>query len=335
MRIAVYADEVDPSCTYRAFEPMDALARRGHGVWVNEPPEAAQFDVVHISRFMGEQVQDIARHLRRAGAGVVWDHDDAVHIAPHLKPGTPKAQKVTAQIRRMLRFADVVTTTSPALAEAYREMGAESVHVIENYLGAGFADLQRPSHDGVVIGWAAWIDHQADWEALELRPVFERLLDAHADLRVETIGHIDLDLRSDRYTRIPTVPFEELGRRLTDLDVGIAPIVDSAFNRARSSIKVKEYAAAGVAWLASPVGPYQGLGEQQGGRLVADDAWAQEIDQLIDKRRLRRKLAKRARNWARGQTLEQNLERWEAALAEAIERAGSRRGDGRRLAGRP
>jgi glycosyltransferase involved in cell wall biosynthesis len=335
MRIAVYADEVDPSCTYRAFEPMDALMRRGHGVWVNEPPETAEFDVVHISRFIGEQVQDVTRSLRRAGAGVVWDHDDAIHIAPHLKRGTLKAQRITAQIQRMVRLADVVTTTSPVLADAYRELGAESVRVIDNYLGSSFTDLQRPAHDGIVIGWAAWIDHQADWEALELRPVFERLLQAHPDLRVETIGHVNLGLRSERYTRIPTVAFEALGTQLTDLDIGIAPIADNAFNRARSNIKVKEYAAAGVPWLASPVGPYAGMGEQQGGRLVADDAWAQEIGQLIEKRRLRRKLAKRARRWAREQTLERNLEKWEDVLAEAVERAGSRRDGGRRLAGRP
>ena len=53
-------------------------------------------------------------------------------------------------------------------------------------------------------------------------------------------------------------------------------------NRARSNIKLKEYAAAGACWLASPIGPYVGLGEKQGGRLVA-----------------RRRLARRARPPAR------------------------------------
>ena len=261
----------------------------------------------------------------------MWDLDDAVHIAPHLKKGTLKAQRVSADIGKMLHFADVVTTTNPVLADAYRAMGAESVHVIENYLGPNFADLERRPHDGVVVGWAAWLDHQADWAALRLQPVFEQLLDEHPNLRVESIGQIDLGLPPERYKRIPVVPFEQLGATLTNLDIGIAPIDDIPFNRARSNIKVKEYAAAGVAWLASPIGPYAGLGEQQGGRLVDDDAWYRELDLLIRKPRMRRKLAKRASSWARAQMLGQHLDAWEAAFGEALERGSSRR-SGRRLA---
>ena len=62
-------------------------------------------------------------------------------------------------------------------------------------------------------------------------------------------------------------------------------------------MKLKEYAAAGVPWLASPIGPYAGLGEQQGGRLVADDRWYEELVRLIEKPRERRKLAKRGAKW--------------------------------------
>jgi hypothetical protein len=325
MRIAVFADEKEASCRYRALEPMEALSRRGHLVVLNGSEEVAALDVVHISRYIGDQIQGVVRYLRRAGLGVVWDHDDAWHLAPHLRRGGLEKQKITAQIGRMLRFADVVTTTSDSLADSYRSMGAESVHVIENYLGPHFAGLERGSHDGVVVGWAAWLDHQADWTQLELKPVFERLLDAHPDLRVESVGQIDLGLRSERYTRVPQVPFPRLGAQLTRFDVGIAPIADTPFNRARSSIKVKEYAAAGAAWLASPIGPYVGLGEKQGGRLVPDDRWYEEIDQLIRNQRQRRKLAKRASRWGDEQMLERNLDRWTAALGEAHERAGSRR----------
>jgi len=334
MRIAVFADEDDASCAYRALEPMRELTERGHTVWVNPASESASeiadFDAVLISRWIGEQVQSIARYMRKAGLAVLWDHDDAWHIAPHLQHKGMEAQRITARVKKMVGFADVVTTTSEPLAETYRALGARSAHVIENYLGSHFADLEtRTNGSGIVLGWAAALDHQADWKALQLQPVVERLLDAHRDLRIETIGPLDLGLPPDRYTSTPWVPLDQLGAHLTRFDVGIAPIADIPFNRARSNIKVKEYAAAGVAWAASPIGPYVGLGERQGGRLVPDDRWYEELDLLIRKARLRRKLVKQGRTWARENMLEGNLGKWEAALADARQRAAARRGNGR------
>jgi len=110
-----------------------------------------------------------------------------------------------------------------------------------------------------------------------------------------------------------------------------APIADIPFNRARSNIKVKEYAALGRPWLASPVGPYASLGEKQGGRLVADDGWAAALGRLVEKPRERRKLARQARKWGRTQSVSANANLWEQALTAAIVRAGGTP----RPAGRP
>ncbi len=130
-----------------------------------------------------------------------------------------------------------------------------------------------------------------------------------------------LGLRSERYFHIPYVPLAVLTRQLVEFDVGIAPLSDIEFNRSRSNVKLKEYAAARVAWLASPIGPYADMGERQGGRLVADDRWHDELVRLIEKPKDRRKLAKRGERWVAGETLSRNAQAWEAALASAVERA--------------
>jgi len=41
-----------------------------------------------------------------------------------------------------------------------------------------------------------------------------------------------------------------------------------------------EYAASDLPWLALPVGPYAGLGEEQGGGLV-DDAWFDALERVV------------------------------------------------------
>lgn len=334
MRIAVFADAAETSCHYRAIEPMLELARNGHDVRINGrdgeiSPEMRSFDVVVISRYVGAEAQRIAQELRDAGLAVVWECDDAVTLAPELSPSALKIQRRRSEVQAMVRLADVVTTTSEPLAGHFRALGAERVHVVENYLGGHFARLRRDPHDGLVLGWAAWADHQADWRQLGLRETVTRLLDAHPQLRVESVGLVSLNLPRDRYRQSDVVPLDRLGSQLTRFDIGIAPIVDTPFNRSRSNVKVKEYAAAGAAWLASPIGPYERLGRKQGGQLVPDDGWYAAVDELLAKPRLLRKLAKRASKWGASQLLADNTSPWEAALAEAVERARANR-SGRR-----
>lgn len=161
-----------------------------------------------------------------------------------------------------------------------------------------------------------------------------------------TIG-IPLKLESDRYTHVAPVPLIETGRGTThggdpqaiavkkmeprlvrhiaEFDIGIAPLADAPFNASRSNIKLKEYASAGTPWLASALGPYLGMGEKQGGRLVGDGDWYSALMRLIDRPRERKKLAKRALKWVAGETLEDNLSLWEDALTAAMRRAHTRR----------
>jgi glycosyltransferase involved in cell wall biosynthesis len=121
------------------------------------------------------------------------------------------------------------------------------------------------------------------------------------------------------------VPYEELPRLIAGFDIGLAPLVDRFANHSRSNVKLKEYAIAGVPWLASPIGPYEHHGEHEGGRLVDDDQWYEEISRLAMDKRARRKLAKRGVKWAQSQTLANNVNAWRAAFDAAIEIAGERR----------
>ena len=157
-----------------------------------------------------------------------------------------------------------------------------------------------------------------DVQRLPIVAALHRTLEERPDVRVVSI-RLRLGLQHEHYEHRPAVSLWELSQALAEFDVGIAPLADTAFNRSRSTVKLKEYATAGTPWLASPTGPYVGLGEKQGGRLVPDDGWHEAIARLIDKPRERGRLAKRAARWDNAQVLSKNLDAWERRLARVVE----------------
>lgn len=321
----------DPNvnANYRAADPLRAMERRGHTVvWpaadgAPDPARLAGCDVVHVYRRADPGTFGTVSRLVRAGTPLTYDNDDDYTSVPkgsamYKKAGGLKGQRMHAATVKMARLATCFTTTNERLAERYRRGGVERVEVIGNYLEP---EIPRPSrrHDGVVIGWIAALEHYADATELGIADALARVLAEHPEARVECIG-VDLKL-PDRYRHDFELDFRELPARIGGFDIGIAPLADLPVNRMRSDIKLKEYAASGVPWLASPIGPYEGLGKAQGGRLVAAGDWFEALSRLVEKSRDRKRLARNAKKWAKRQTIDAVADRWEAVFAAA---AGAR-----------
>jgi hypothetical protein len=335
VRIAFIANPELPGGWYRGIGPMVALHARGHDiVQVWRPREGIRgelvtdCDVLHIHRVHEVEVLEIVRHAKRRGIAVVYDNDDDMRAIPrgdaaHKDYGGFAGDRALREIRKLLQMTDLAIAASVPIADRFREYGAAHVEQIENYVPDAVLNASAPPNgDRMVAGWLAGNEHHIDVERLPLREQLGRALDAHPQLVVETIGCSLGGLRHERYRHLDRLDFFDLAPRLATYDIGLAPIADIPFNRARSNIKVKEYAALGRPWLASPIGPYASLGEKQGGRLVPDDGWAEALGRLVAKPRERRKLAKRARSWGREQAISAHAERWERALTDTVMRAG-------------
>ncbi|HEX5146477.1 MAG TPA: glycosyltransferase [Conexibacter sp.] len=334
LRIAV-APREDANGRYRAVLPLEELMRHGHtACWPGEPAfrvlEAGgvphDWDVFYAQQMHDEVALDVMARLRRAGMAVVWDTDDdysAVRRGTETWRRLGGRRSIRRHLRQMLaaaRTAHAMTTTSERIAELYRDAGVERIHVVENYLSPRDLAHRRARHRGVVIGVTAATEHESDLRRLRIPELLSGLLARHDGVRVVAIG-VDLRLDDHRYTHHPSVPIEQLVARESEFDVALAPLCDTAFNRARSNVKLKEYGAAGAMWLASPVGPFAGMGEQQGGLLVADDAWQATLEALLADQDRRRALAARARRWAEGQTTSAGAARWQAVFRDAVEQA--------------
>ncbi|MBS1869423.1 MAG: hypothetical protein JSS99_07135 [Actinobacteria bacterium] len=320
---------------YRGILPLQELARRGHAVhWPGDATfqqlrngGAPPWDAFLVQQMHDEEALEVMARVRRAGIGLLWDTDDDLGAvergseAWHRLGGRRGIRRHVKQATAAARTAHVVTTTNEHLAQVYRERGCEHVVAIENYLGP--QDLGRPRrrHRGVVIGITAAGEHEPDLRRMRFGAMLERLLERHDGVRVVALG-ADLRLRSEhRYVHVRDVEIEDLIATECEFDIGLAPLLDTAFNRARSNVKLKEYAAAGAMWLASPVGPYAGMGEEQGGLLVGEDAWLPTLEALLRDPDRRGVLAGRARAWASGETIRAGGARWQAAFRAAAERA--------------
>ena len=316
---------------YRAIEPVKAMARRGHEV-VGPPDDRGELDpsrlsgcaLVHVYRRCDEQSRRTLAALARAGVAVTYDNDDDFTAVPKEAPeyrrlGGLEGERGFARSAKAAKLARVFTTTTDLLAGKYRRAGVEHVEVIGNCVQFGVSRPRVP-HDGVVIGWIAGGEHRADVARIPFVDALKRLIAQHSDVRVECVG-VDLGL-PERYRHDGELHFRDLPARIGAFDVGIAPLADIPMNRARSDIKLKEYAASGVPWLASPVGPYARLGEAEGGRLIPDDGWFEALERLVVNPQERRRLGANGEAWARGQSIEAVADQWERVFAQAAGKPG-------------
>jgi hypothetical protein len=330
MRIGVVY-EWKVNIRYRSMIPFEALRRRGHEVVFTrqQPGDAnarrlAGCDVIHGYRLLDDGDLKLVRQLVKGGAAFVWDTDDDLASLPKESPyyrqnGALNAQRIFAQTVRIAREADVVTTSTEPLRERYAQAGIERIEVLGNYLDPAVIGSRRRKHDGVVIGWTAGLEHASELPRIPIVETLQRLLDAHPQVRVASLG-LDLGLPRERYEHHAEIHITKLQEQIGRWDVAIAPLADIPFNRTRSDVKLKEYAAAGTPWLASPIGPYARLGEEQGGRLVPDDGWADALDALVRHRFDRFRLSRKARAWAKAESIERHAGRWERVCEEAVQR---------------
>ncbi|HEY4276677.1 MAG TPA: glycosyltransferase [Conexibacter sp.] len=337
MRITTISHPRLVNCNYRSYQPLMALEREGHTITVNRidgpryrESDLFASDVVHIHRYADDEVRQLVARLRASGIGIVWDNDDDESTTPRgnrlhrEKASGLNAMRTARAIREIVQLADVVTTPSVHLADQYTRLGARDVRVLENYVADHYLRCHSRPHSGVVVGWLAGKEHKADYEGLGLESTFRRLLAERPNVSITSIG-LGLGLQSERYKHIDMLRWmTDLAPGIAEFDIGIAPLIDVPFNRARSNIKVKEYAAVGVPWLASPIGPYARLGQAEGGRLVKDDEWLDSIFALVDDERRRRRLAKRCRKWVKAETVSRNAHRWHEVFEHAASIAKSR-----------
>jgi glycosyltransferase involved in cell wall biosynthesis len=245
----------------------------------------------------------LAAHARRSGAVLVYDLDDDLLDIPVQHPDAKVLRPRAKVVRRMLDVADQVWVSTSALAVRLAELRPDAL-VMENALDERiWTPPAAPAGDQPVrILCMGTATHDADFAMIE--PALVRLKGEYGDrVDIDVVGMTNQNPLPPGLNRLSASTngrrsypgfVNWLTGRQPAWQIGLAPLLDTPFNRCKSPIKAMDYAALGVAVLASDTAVYRGsVADGPAGRLVANSEadWYRAVDDLLRDRDRRLALA--------------------------------------------
>ncbi len=322
----------DGSGYYRFYLPFKHLTANSRHIFgvpapgrklpLPGPADLEDVDVLVTQRpafkFGARQFDRLAGHVAR----VHETDDDLLTCETSNLPFTTDPRSVES-VRYCLRRAEMVTVSTPYLAELYAPFNSNIV-VLPNYVKAELLDLPRKRRDRVTVGWQGGTSHLVDLCAIQ-EPL-TAILDAHPDVDMHWVGmdYSPLVRRQCRFT-----PWaDDVGDmyKTIDFDIAIAPLADAGnlwdvpFNRSKSYLKCLEAAARGIPVVAQDSEPYRDfVRDGETGYLVrTGEEWQARLTELINDEQAREEMGAKARALAAGYTIQEHWVKWERAYESCV-----------------
>lgn len=316
---------IDCDFASRRREEADA-----HGRWSGHRIQAAGNEFL---RPLWSAIEGEPRLL--AGRGIVYETDDDLLRIPTWNGNRRILRRERDLVEAMLRRADLVTVSTPVLAERFRSYSPR-IRVVRNAVDPTSYAEAAPDPDlpgePRVLHYGN-ISRVAYYEVC--RPAVEAVKARHPSLWRVWLGAPDAP---EHRARIATLVDEvrdyvigvpAFARALVRArpEIGLAPLLGDEFDRAKSELHWLEYSLAGAVTVASRTstgGPYSVIRNGVDGFLVKNRSeWAETLLRLARSPDLRAEVAGRARERvlaeydARRRALE-----WADAFRWAAEHAG-------------
>jgi tetratricopeptide (TPR) repeat protein len=225
------------------------------------------------------------------GAIPAWN---PVHFFYHNKENISLFKKTAAS-------CDAVQFTVSELQRTYGNLNARTA-VFPNQISLIPAERKDILRKGLIIGWGGSHGHWEDMK--EIAPALTTWFQGHQDVKLylmcsRNIWDLFRNVPEGQKKLFPTGSLENYYDFLRNLDIGLAPLNDTAFNRSRSDIKFLEYAISEVVPLLQDLTPYKEYVRdcQTGILFNSPQAMLSALDSLYGDRPLRMRIAKQARNY--------------------------------------
>src|SRR6266849_5882130 len=304
---------------YRFHTPSRALSRLP-GVAVVDcdlnhrllPPLAEASDVLILGGVDWDWFP-LLEQRRTAGRITLFDANDYYYDIQPWNPLSAKWLDRTIQdsFRQGLTLANAVQTSTEELARRWRQRTPRPVAVFPNQL-TEVPPLPPLVQRPLTIGWGGSPGHFADW--YHVAPVLEKWLQAHPDVHLAVMNHEFakpfIRLPAERYRFTSFGSLAEYLRFLRGLDIGLAPLLPTDYNRCRSDVKFLEYASQGVAGIYTDLETYRGsvVNGETGLLYETHEELIQCLDRLAADAQLRQRIREQAyRHVADTRRLEQHI----------------------------
>ena len=326
MNLTVFISSFD---YYRAAIPYTAFGEAGGSVMITWPHAKEQIKFLENSKFFIlskiislEYFEIVYEYAKKINAIVIYDLDDNMHAINESNyafkiydPNTETGCINLYTLENIISRCDSVMYSTRELQSYYENLNPNSI-VFPNFLDIDkryrnintvnwkiLADEQNISYNDqtTIIGFFGSDSHIEDLSLIEY-PVMEILKNnpnvifaimAGSDLIMTTLIK-KWKIPNNKFLYIPYKNINEYLSYVSCFDIGFAPLQNNIFNLCKSNLKLLEYGALGIPYVASKIANFQRFqleSEGLGGYLCDDqDEWVDKINFLINNPEVRKKM---------------------------------------------
>lgn len=244
------------------------------------------WDIIFIQRSF---IKEATLRKLKNKTPIIFDFDDAIYLTTE----HPKSNREKSEI--MVKYADDIIISSEILNDFCGLFNKKGVVIPSPVETERIKPSNKYLKEVLTIGWIG-----SYWTTDYLKVVESSLqkLGKEISFNFLTIGGKP-DFRIDKINHISkTWSYEEENFYISEMDIGIMPLPDEDFARAKGGYKLYLYMAGGIPCVASPVGVNRSIirNGENGFLASTEDEWIGALKKLLTDPQLRQKMGQTGRN---------------------------------------
>jgi tetratricopeptide (TPR) repeat protein len=256
---------------YRTIQPCRALGELDQVAVVSGPllspalggsPLLDEADLLVIRDAGDPDLLPIIEGRRRRQRLTAYEIGSHLLAPPPADEPAPRARDLVSRSLppQLARQADCLQLATVALDQRFGHLNPRRAVFPSNIWEVTPPPIRPP--DRVIIGWGGSLGHREDLRSA--LPALRGVLERHAEVGVAIMGDpamraVLAELPAGRATFSASGSVESYTRFLAGVDIGIAPLLPTEYNRCRSDVRFVEYAAHQVLAVCADLEPYQAV----------------------------------------------------------------------------